>query len=111
MNKIIRGSLAAILMVLFLTEMVVMATLSGFASNSDSSHSFIQCESQPVFTLLAEENQGEDFKSHCAQPLARAHVATSYFLTSQGGKIISTRDNQPPVRSLPIYTFFRSLIL
>ena len=114
MTKIIRGIIAAILMVVFLTEIVVMVTsLSGFDSFSNNGHALIQCESQPVFTLLAEENQSENFKfkSDCTQSLGPVHIATLYFPANQTGKIISNQNNESVVGPLPFYTLFRSLIL
>jgi len=112
MQRVFRGALAVFLMILFLAEnVVVLAAICEPAVDSASSHSYFQLESQPLFTLLAEENLEGDIKSDFSPALDRVLVTTLYFPSSKKGRIIATRDTLPPLRSLPIYTYTHSLVL
>lgn len=113
MTRIIRQGLTAILLLLFSSENVAIASI--FQDKTETTavhqHAYVQKENQILFSLLAEENEERDERNDAVLPDEGDRLPLHHFPLFTSNKISKYGDPNIMVRDVPIYTYHCSLII
>jgi hypothetical protein len=113
MTRIIRQGLTAILLLLFSSENVAIASI--FQEETDAAavhqHAYVQQEIQIVFSILAEENEERDERDDLILPFERDVLHPYHFPIISNKKNSKYGDSNSVVRNVPIYTYHCTLII
>lgn len=113
MTRIIRQGLTAVLLLLFSSENVAIASI--FHDETEATavhqHAYVQKENQILFSLLAEESEERDERNDSVLPAERDGLHPHHFPLFTSNKISRYGDPNILVRNVPIYTYHCSLII
>ncbi len=113
MKRFIRQGLTAILLPLFSSENVAIASI--FQEETDATavhqHAYVQKETQILFSLLAEESEERDERNDSMLPAEHRSLHPNHFPLFTSNKISRYGDPNILVRNVPIYTYHCTLII
>jgi hypothetical protein len=113
MTRIVRQGLTAVLLLLFSSENVAIASI--FQDETETTavhqHAYVQKENQILFSLLAEESEERDERNDSVIPDERDGLHLHHFPLFTSNKISRYGDPNILVRNVPIYTYHCSLII
>ena len=113
MKRFIRQGLTAILLLLFSSENVAIASI--FQEETDATavhqHAYVQKENQILFSLLAEESEERDERNDSMLSAERGSLHLHHFPLFTSNKISRYGDPNILVRNVPIYTYHCTLII
>lgn len=113
MTRILRQGLTAMLLLLFSSESVAIASIFQDASDASATHqhAYVQKETQILFSLLAEENEERDERNDSILSAERSSLHLHHFPLFTSNKISRYGDPNILVRNVPIYTYHCRLII